>query len=128
MAESASMGAEGKEAMQSAMKRAQEAMQAAQEQLQEGKSASAAKSQREALSQLDQAQKAAQNGVSPQSAEDRAEAQRLAQEQARIEKEILDLAKRIEDRENASPTPNMQRAQEAAQAARGDRRRPQQGL
>lgn len=119
MGASASMNEAGQEALEQAMQAAERAMQQAQEELQEGRSASAAQSQRDALSNLGEAQKAARDSVSPKSQADQAEAARLAQEQERIKQEILDLAKRIAERENASPTPNMERAQEAAQSAQG---------
>lgn len=113
----ASMDAEAREAVRQALEQAAEAMQRAGGELSEGKTASAAGSQREALSQLSKARSGAEEGVRPRSEEDLARAEELARQQEEIREQILDLARRVDERKNARPTPGMDRASEAAQKA-----------
>ena len=112
-----SMSPQAQEAVEQALEEAAQSMEQATEELSEGRSASAAGSQRDALDRLQEALREAREGVTPSSPEDQARAEELAQEQERIREEMLDLARRIEERENAAPTPSMDRAQEAAQEA-----------
>jgi hypothetical protein len=107
-------------------------MQRAAGELSEGKSASAAGSQREAREALQRAAESARDGVSPKTPEDQARAEELAREQERIRQEILDLARRAEERKNAKPLPNLDRADQSAAKAsesldQGDLSQAEQG-
>ncbi len=115
--ESGSMSPEAQESVESAIGEAAEAMEQASGELSEGRSASAAGSQRQALDALQRARSEAREGVTPSSPEDQARAEELAAEQERIREEILDLARRIDERKSARPTPSMDRAAEAAEQA-----------
>ncbi|MEM7308843.1 MAG: hypothetical protein AAF682_19325 [Planctomycetota bacterium] len=105
------------ESVRQDLERAAEAMERAAQELSEGKSASAAASQREAREALSRASESAREGVSPDSPEDRQRAEELAREQEQIRQDILDLARRAEERKNAQPLPSLERADQAAQQA-----------
>jgi hypothetical protein len=98
---------------------ASEAMERAAEQMESGQSASAASSQREALEALKRAQEAARAGVRPTEPEDVQRAEELAAEQKEIEKELLDLATRNEQRKGAQPSPSLKGAAQSAEQAAG---------
>ena len=115
--EDASLSPEARSAAGEALEQAEEAMRQAAEELSEGRSASAASSQREASQALEQAAQQAREGVQPSSAEDRERAEELAAEQAEVEEEILNLARRLEERENREAEPFAERAAEAAAEA-----------
>ncbi len=116
--ESGSMSEAAQAETKTALEKAQQAMERAQKELEEGRSASAASSQREAMQELREALSSANEGVAPESAEDRAQAEELAREQEEIREELLDLARRIRERENASPMPDLERANDAAEEAK----------
>jgi hypothetical protein len=92
-------------------------MQRAAEAMQQGRSASAAESQRRALEALQKAQEAAQQGVRPQTEEQREQARQQARRQEEIRRELLELAKRNKERKNARPNPSMEQAGQKAQSA-----------
>lgn len=117
-----SMTPKAQDAVGEALEEAEEAMERAAEELDQGRSASAAGSQRQAMQALRRASQEAHEGVSPQSQEDQARAEELAQEQERIRQELLDLARRIRERDNARPTPSLDRADQAAQEAQSELR------
>src|SRR6185503_714681 len=120
LAEQASEGAlskEGERAVDEALCAAKSAMEAAREALEQGKSVSAANEQRKALQQLQQASRAAREGVRLEGAEERKRAEELAAEQERLRQEILDLARRIQQRENPRSRPDLSRAEEQSRAA-----------
>jgi hypothetical protein len=91
---------EARETVAGAMRAAREAMQRAREALEEGSSASAASSQRDALEALQQAGD-------------------LAAEQQRIERELLALATRAEERESGGAPEALERAANSARSATG---------
>ena len=113
----ASMSPEAQGEVEGALQEARQAMERAAGELSQGRSSSAAGSQREALQAMRRARQAAEKGVTPQSASDERRAEELAKEQERIREELLDLARRIDERDNARPMPNMESASEAAQEA-----------
>ena len=118
-----SMEGEAQERVGEAMERAAEAMQRAAEDLAEGRSASAAQGQREAMQALQEAGRQASQGVTPRTEAQRRQAEQLAAEQQRIREEILDLARRIQEREDAGSmgsSQSMERASQAAQEATGE--------
>ncbi|HVS12125.1 MAG TPA: hypothetical protein VMS76_19850, partial [Planctomycetota bacterium] len=87
--------------------------------LEAGKSASAAGSQRQAVEALQRAQSAASGGVRPSSDAQRQEAGELAEEQRRVEKELLDLATRERERKDSKAAPSLERAGASAKQASG---------
>ncbi len=112
-----SMNPVAEEQVKSALEEAAQAMQQASESLSQGKSASAANSQRQAMDALQRAQASAMDGVTPTNPEDRKRAEELAQKQEEIREDILDLARRAEERKNAQPLPSLDNADQAAQQA-----------
>jgi len=66
---------------------------------------------------LQQASRAAREGVRLQDEEDRQRAAELAAEQERLRQEILDLARRIQERPDPRSRPNLSRAESEARAA-----------
>ncbi|HED64655.1 MAG TPA: hypothetical protein ENJ09_03765 [Planctomycetes bacterium] len=112
-----SLSEEARDEVRAAMKRAGEAMERAQASLESGRSASAASEEREAVGALRDASEAAREGVIPSTDEGRERAEELARRQEELRQELLDLARRIEERENAKPMPALDRADQAAEDA-----------
>jgi len=96
---------------------AQRSMQSAAQSLEKGAAASAAEQQREAIDKLEQALEATRESAPLTRPEDLARAQELAAEQERIRKELLDLARRNEQRETARPAPSLAQAGASASKA-----------
>ena len=122
LAKQASEGALSKSAEQAverALSEAQSAMESAHEALQQGKSASAANAQRAAIESLQAAGRAAREGVRLRTEPERKRAEELAAEQERLRQEILDLARRIKQREEPRSRPDLSRAEAQASAAKG---------
>lgn len=120
LAEQASESAlarESEQAAEQSLQQAQSAMEAAGKELGEGKSASAANEQRKAIQALQQAAKAAREGVRLDSEEERKQAEELAAEQERVRQEILDLARRIKERQDPRSRPDLTRAESEARKA-----------
>ena len=92
-------------------------MQQAAQQMQQGRSASAASSQREAQEALEEARAAVEDGTQPSDPEGQQKAADLAQDQAAVERELLELARLNEERKNSRPNPSLQQAAQSAQAA-----------
>jgi hypothetical protein len=113
----ASMNAEAQGEVAEALENARQAMERAEAELREGRSATAAGSQREAVQEMRRARQTASEGVTPSSSQDRARQEELVREQEEIREELLDLARRIKERDNARPIPDMERAASAAQEA-----------
>lgn len=113
-AQEGSLSPEARETVEEALAEAAEAMERAGRELSEGKSASAAGSQRQAVDALQQAQRASREGVTPSTPEDQARAEELAAEQERIREELLDLARRIEERRDGQSMPSLSRASQSA--------------
>ena len=112
-----SMSPEAQSQVQESLERAQQSMEQAAEQLSEGQSSDAAQSQRDALEELSKAQQAAQKGTTPQTEEQQQKAEELADQQEEIRKDLLELAKRIEERKNATPVPSLEKASQSAKNA-----------
>jgi len=74
------------------------------------------------MTELREAMRAASEGVTPTDAEDVRRAEELAKEQERIREDLLDLARRIQERDNARPLPSLDRAEESAGEATGELR------
>ncbi|MEQ1894325.1 MAG: hypothetical protein ABL998_17435, partial [Planctomycetota bacterium] len=111
------LSSEARKATEQALGEAGQAMQQAESEIQAGKSASAAARQRQALEKLAEAGRAAQEGVRVESEADRQRAEELRAEQERVRKEILDLARRIQERETPRSRPDLARAGSQAQEA-----------
>lgn len=110
-----SMDDESTRRVEEAVERATEAMQRASEELSEGRSASAARSQREAQSALEEAAREAQDGVVPSESEDVERAEELARRQEEIREQILWLATQAEEREDTRQAKaSLERAQQSA--------------
>ena len=115
----ASMDSAGEDAVREALESAGAAMERAAGELSEQSSASAARSQREAIESLGQAAREASEGVVPQGEAERERAAELAREQEEIEKRLYEFMERYEERgEEAPPLPSMQEAQQSAEQAR----------
>ncbi len=99
------------------LEEARRAMEEAGTELAQGSSSSAARSEREALEALRKAGASTRMGVRPRSAEDDERAQELAEEQERIRREILDLARRIQEEEQELDARPLERAESAAERA-----------
>jgi hypothetical protein len=107
----------GKDAARGALEKAQGAMQKAAQSLSQGKSSESSKSQGEALENLQAAARAAEGGSELEKPEDKAKAKELAEEQEKIRRELMDLARRNQKRETAQPSPNLDKAAESAESA-----------
>ena len=117
--ETGEAGEPGDPGSQGQLERAAEAMQRAAEELGRGRSASAARAQREALEALESAGESAAESVRPTTPEQQAEAAAQAAEQRAIERELLDLARRQEERQGAPKPQSLQRAAGSASEAAG---------
>ncbi len=116
----ASLEESAREGLERALVRARSALESAQNELAEGRSSSAAGSEREALEELRNAGAQAQAGVRPSSPEERRRAEELAREQEEIREKILDLARRIQEEQEELDAANLARAETAAgEAAAG---------
>ena len=111
------MDPESQAEVEEALERAQDAMEKASEQLSEGRTSSSASSQREALQALGEAGQKAEEGVTPQTPEQQQRAEELAKKQEEIRRKLLELAARNEERENAKPLPNLNKASQSAAEA-----------
>ena len=101
-----------------ALERAGAAMQRAAGELAQGRSGAAAEAQREALEALAEAGRESAEGTRAASPEDRERAAELAAEQEAIRSELLELARRNEERSASQPLPSLDNAgQKAAQAS-----------
>jgi len=115
-----SLGEEAQDAVRDALQQASEAMQQASQEMSRGQNASAAQTQRQAGESLREAAEQARDGVEPQTAEERARAEELAQEQERIEKELYEFQQRYEEEsdESSPELPSLDQAQQSAAEAR----------
>jgi hypothetical protein len=105
------------ESASAALSKAQSAMQKAAQSLGQGKSSESAKSESAALDELQKAAQAAQGGSQLTRPEDKTRAKELAEEQARIQRQLLDLAERNKKRDAAQPNQSLEKAAESAQSA-----------
>jgi hypothetical protein len=117
-AQQGSMGQQAQAAVEQALEQAQQAMeQAAAELPQPGQRSEAAASQRKALEALRKAAMEAEQGVEPQTPEERARAEELEQRQKEIEQQLLELARRNEERESPLPQPDLGKPAKSAESA-----------
>ena len=84
---------------------------------QPGEGQQAAEAQREATAALNEAQQASEEGVQPATEEQRQAAAELAAEQERLRQQMLELARRNEERNDAADQQALERAQQSAQRA-----------
>lgn len=104
--------------VQGSLSEAQESMQQASSQMgSQGSQSDAQKSQREAIDQLEQARRAAEEGIEPQTPEQKERAQEQAQRQEAIKEKLLELAKLNEERNSPLPQPNLTEAASSASEA-----------
>jgi len=116
-ADDSALSSSSKDGARSALSKAQSAMQKSAQDLDQGKSSESAKSQAAALDELERAAEAARGGTELSKPEDKARAKELAEEQAKIKQQILDLAQRNQKRDAAQPNQNLDKAGESAQSA-----------
>ena len=104
--------------VQGSLSEAQESMQQASSQMgSNGSQSDAQKSQREAIDQLEQARSAAEEGIEPQTPEQKERAQEQAERQEAIKERLLELAKLNEERDSPLPQPNLAKAASSASEA-----------
>ena len=104
--------------VQGSLSEAQESMQQASSQMgSKGSQSDAQKSQREAIDQLEQARRAAEEGIEPQTPEQKERAQEQAERQEAIKEMLLELAKLNEERDSPLPQPNLEKAASSASEA-----------
>ncbi len=116
-AQAAGLSPEAQRAAEEAVKSAAEAMQQAASRMSAGRPSEASGSQSQALEKLQEAARAAESGGTPRTPEDKAEAERQKEEQARIRAELLKLAEKNRQREGAKPSSSMDGASRSAQRA-----------
>jgi len=114
---SAAQSGQASPEVESALEDAAQAMNEAAESAQSGRSASAAASQREAREALRRAQEELARSTRPAGGEQSAAAEALAAEQEAIRRELLELARRNEERPEGGPSPALDRAAQSAQDA-----------
>jgi hypothetical protein len=103
--------------VEEALDEAQRAMEQSGTELEQGRIASAAGSERRSLEALEKASASTRSGVRPSEGAGEERARELEQEQARIQKEILDLGRRIEEEDAGLDTQHLERAQAAMDRA-----------
>lgn len=107
-----------RESTRDALSAAKASMQSASQSMSKGSNSAAAGEQREAVSELQKAAGEARQSPELSKPADKEEARALAEEQERIRKEVLELAKRNQKRETAKPTPSLSQAAESAGRAK----------
>jgi hypothetical protein len=98
------------------VQRAEQAMERAQNALARGERASAAEQQRQAADELQQAEQALRQARGLNQ-EQKAELDKLAKEQQKLEQDILALAREVEERKNRAAAQALQQASEASRRA-----------
>jgi hypothetical protein len=113
-----SMAPSSQEDVQGSLSEAQGSMQQASSQMgSKGSQSDAQKSQREAIDQLEQARRAAEEGIEPQTPEQKERAKEQAERQKAIEEKLLELAKLNQERNSPLPQPNLSKAASSASEA-----------
>lgn len=101
--------------VQNSLSEAQKSMQQAASQMgSQGSRSGAQKAQRQAIDQMEQARRAAEAGVEPQTTEQKERAQEQADRQRAIEEMLLELARLNEERNSPLPQPNLGAAASSA--------------
>ncbi len=116
-AHEASLSEQAEAKVSEALEEAAEAMQRAAQEMSAGQQGSAAKSQRQASQALSRAASEARDGVVPQTEEDQARAEELAQQQAQIEEQLYEFMERYEREQDMPPLPSLSSAQQSSQSA-----------